>query len=61
MTSNNNPAMSHGRAEDYRTCNVCGGDCEPETSAVDGIGVRIIFSCPDHGVHSILDPFDELA
>lgn len=46
-------------SEGYRTCSVCGGDCEPEPSAIDGLGVRVAFVCPSHGVHSILDPFED--
>ncbi len=41
----------------YRTCPVCGGDCVPEPSGADGYGIRIMFVCPEHGVHSIVDPF----
>ena len=47
--------------ESYRTCADCGGDCEPDTSLSDnGTGVRIAFVCPEHGVQSILDPFEHL-
>ncbi|WP_347756799.1 hypothetical protein [Agrococcus sp. ProA11] len=46
--------------EGYRTCTTCGGDCEPEPVAEDGQGVRIAFSCPEHGVQAIVDPFDGL-
>lgn len=36
--------------DDYRTCSVCGGDCEPDTSlSVDGMGVRVAFVCAEHG------------
>jgi len=41
----------------YRTCPVCGGDCVSEPSGADGHGIRIMFVCPEHGVHSIVDPF----
>lgn len=45
--------------EQYRTCAECGADCEPEPfDASAGDGIRIAFSCPEHGVHSIVDPFD---
>lgn len=44
----------------YRTCSECGGDCEPEPSAIDGIGVRIAFVCPTHGAQSMVDPFSDL-
>lgn len=43
----------------YRTCKVCGGDCEPEPGGADGYGVRIMFVCPEHGVHSMVDPFED--
>lgn len=46
--------------EEYRTCTVCGSDCVPEPSAVDGLGVRVVFVCPEHGVQSIVDPFSDL-
>ena len=42
----------------YRTCAECGGDCEPIPLAVDGVGIRIAFSCPAHGLHAVIDPFD---
>lgn len=51
-----NPSWGEG----YRTCSVCGGDCLPEPSATDELGVRLLFVCPDHGVHSIVDPFEGL-
>lgn len=45
--------------ESYRTCSECGGDCYPDTSAgADGLGVRIAFVCLEHGVHSVIDPFE---
>lgn len=45
----------------YRTCSVCGGDCEPHTSlSADGTGVRIAFACPEHGPQSVVDPFSDL-
>ena len=48
-------------SDDYRTCAVCGGDCEPDTSlSVDGSGVRIAFVCAEHGVQPIVDPFEHL-
>ena len=47
-------------SDDYRTCSECGGDCYPDPSAgADGLGVRIAFVCPTHGVHSVIDPFEE--
>ncbi|WP_431794912.1 hypothetical protein [Micrococcus luteus] len=46
--------------QNYRTCSECGGDCYPGPSAgADGMGVRIAFVCPEHGVHSVVDPFKE--
>lgn len=45
--------------EEYRTCAECGGDCVPEHAALDGSGVRIAFVCPEHGVHSVVDPFED--
>ena len=46
--------------EGYRTCSECGGDCEPEPTGADRLGVRILWVCPDHGVHSVVDPFEKL-
>lgn len=43
----------------YRTCSVCGGDCEPEPVGTDEHGMRIMFICPEHGVHSVVDPFED--
>lgn len=46
--------------EEYRTCAECGADCEPEPfDAGEGQGVRIAFACPAHGVHSVVDPFED--
>jgi len=42
----------------YRTCPECGGDCVPEPNGSDGHGIRIMFVCPSHGVHSVVDPFE---
>lgn len=43
----------------YRTCSVCGDDCEPDPSlSADGVGARIAFVCPEHGVQSVVDPFE---
>lgn len=48
------------RDESYRTCAECGSDCYPDTSAgADGLGVRIAFVCPEHGVHSEGSPTEE--
>lgn len=47
--------------EGYRTCAECGRDCDPDPSAgADGIGARIAWVCPVHGVHSVTDPFEDL-
>lgn len=47
--------------ESYRTCSECGRDCEPDASVgSDGLGARIAFACPDHGVQSIVDPFEHM-
>lgn len=46
--------------ESYRTCSICGGDCLPEPSGANGLGVRILWVCPDHGAQSITDPFTDL-
>lgn len=42
----------------YKTCSACGGDCEPEPTGAAGLGVRVAFVCPEHGLHSIIDPFE---
>ena len=42
----------------YRTCPECGGDCAPEPNSADSYGIRIMFVCPRHGVHSVVDPFE---
>lgn len=45
--------------DDYRTCAVCGGDCEPDISfGSDLHGARIAFVCPQHGIQSLVDPFE---
>lgn len=36
----------------------CGRDCEPDPASVEGLGMRIAFVCPEHGVHSLVDPFE---
>lgn len=43
----------------YRTCSTCGADCEPALAGDDGLGVRIVFSCAQHGVQTLVDPFHE--
>lgn len=43
----------------YRTCTVCGTDCQPDQGfSSDEIGVRIGFVCPEHGINSIVNPFE---
>lgn len=45
--------------DDYRTCSVCLGDCEPDLSfGSDESGARIAFICPEHGMQSLVDPFE---
>lgn len=54
------PALRFSADESYRTCAECGRDCEPEPfGAGEGQGIRIAFACPEHGVHSIVDPFED--
>ncbi|WEG08628.1 hypothetical protein PU630_15490 [Microbacterium horticulturae] len=49
------------RDDGYRTCAVCGGDCELDTSlSADGAGVRVAFVCLEHGIQSVIDPFADL-
>jgi len=48
------------RDESYRICSVCGRDCMPDPTAVDDLGVRIAWVCTEHGVQSIVDPFEHL-
>lgn len=48
------------RTDDYRTCSECGAECSPDPAAGgDGIGARIAFVCPAHGVNAIVDPFED--
>lgn len=47
------------REHAYRVCGVCGNDCAPDSAGADGLGMRIVFVCPDHGVQSIVDPFED--
>ncbi len=46
--------------EDYRTCAACGGDCVPEPDKSEGYGVCFLWVCPEHGIHSVVDPFEDL-
>lgn len=41
----------------HRTCAECGRDCQPEPFESDN-ELRIAFVCPEHGVHSVVDPFE---
>lgn len=41
----------------YRTCSECGRDCPPEPLQHEQ-GFRIVFMCPEHGVHTVVDPFE---
>lgn len=43
----------------YRTCPECGRDLAPEPfEAGREQGFRFAFNCPDHGLHSVVDPFE---
>lgn len=42
----------------YRTCQECGCDCVPEYAGSDDKGARIAFVCSEHGLHSVVDPFE---
>ena len=43
---------------EYRTCLTCGRNCDPVPFETDE-GIRISFICPLHGLHTVVDPFDE--
>ncbi|MFV0433622.1 MAG: hypothetical protein ACK5LO_06570 [Leucobacter sp.] len=56
--------------EQYRTCTEpvdlpgggqgkCGADCDPEPLDGGAEGTRIAFLCPEHGLHSVVDPFED--
>lgn len=45
--------------ETYRTCSECGADCSPEPLPTDA-GMRIAFHCPTHGLHAVINPFEDL-
>lgn len=45
--------------ETYRTCAECGGDCTPELME-SSAGMSVAFCCPIHGLHSVIDPFEDL-
>lgn len=45
--------------DNYRTCAQCGRDCEPDIGlGSDERGARIAFVCPEHGIQSLIDPFE---
>lgn len=48
------------RDDGYRACSTCGGDCEPEPSASNGLGVRIVYVRPEHGPQSMVVPFSDM-
>lgn len=52
--------MKHLFPEDsnYRTCSECGGDTEPQSFIADG-HIRIAFVCSQHGLHSVITPFEK--
>lgn len=51
-------SIAEKRARRYRTCAQCGGDCAPELNWADDFGVRVMYVCPQHGVHSVIDPHE---
>ena len=51
-------SIAEKRARRYRTCAQCGGDCAPELNWADDLGVRVMYVCPQHGVHSVIDPHE---
>ena len=51
------PVFEPDAEENYRTCPECGSDCKPELFETDS-GIRIAFTCAEHGVHSVVDPFE---
>lgn len=52
--------MMEDQAHDgsYRMCAECGRDHPPEPSEADG-HLRIGFACFEHGVHSVVSPFED--
>ncbi len=42
------------------TCSERGGECVSEPTAVDGVGARFVYACPEHGLQSVVDPFADL-
>lgn len=41
----------------HRACMQCEVDCPPESFKTDD-GVRVAFVCAEHGVHSVVHPFE---
>lgn len=53
--------MDDGAGDDqYRTCPECRRDCEPVPFTTDDGHVRVSFICPVHGVHTVIDPFEDV-
>lgn len=50
--------IAEKRERRYRTCFQCGRECAPELNWADDLGIRIVYVCPQHGVHSVIDPFE---
>lgn len=48
------------RDQRFWNCVECGRECVPELNWADGHGVRIVYVCPQHGVHSVVDPFEDM-
>lgn len=44
--------------EPHRTCPQCGRDLDPEPFATES-GIRIAFSCKEHGLQTVVDPFED--
>lgn len=53
------PAGGASPSAGYRTCEKCGTDCSPDPIGAHGLGIRIAFVCPEHGVQSVIDPFED--
>lgn len=51
--------LGFGSDESYRTCSQCGADCYPDSASIKGKGIRLVWTCPNHGVHSVVDPFHD--
>ena len=47
-------------SDHYRTYRVCGGDGSPADMSDDEHSARIAFVCPEHGVQSLVDTFEDL-